>query len=54
MSSSDKGKYETLSAKAEIVRKFDKGEKLMNFAKEYGVGRATIYDIRENRKLSVL
>jgi hypothetical protein len=29
--------------------KFDKGEKLVNLSKDYGVRRATIYDIRENR-----
>jgi hypothetical protein len=43
MSSSDKCKHKTLSAKAEII-KLDKGEKLINF------GCATIYDIRKNRE----
>jgi hypothetical protein len=37
MSSSDKRKHKILSAKAEIIEKLDKGEKLMNLAKEYGV-----------------
>jgi hypothetical protein len=43
MSSSGKRKHITLSAKVEIIKKLDKGE-------EYGVGRATIYDIRKNRE----
>jgi hypothetical protein len=38
MSSSNKRKHKTLSAKAEIIKKLDKGEKLINLAKEYGVG----------------
>jgi hypothetical protein len=37
MSSSDKSKHKTLSAKVEIIKKRDKGEKLTNLAKEYGV-----------------
>jgi hypothetical protein len=39
LSSSDKHKHKTLtlSAKAEIIKKFDKFEKLINLAKEYGV-----------------
>jgi hypothetical protein len=51
MSSSDKRKHKTLtlSAKAEIITKLDKGDKLIDLSKEYGVGRATIYDIRKNR-----
>jgi hypothetical protein len=47
--SSDKRKHKTLSAKAEIIKKLDNGEKLINLAKEYDVGCATIYDIRKNR-----
>jgi Mor family transcriptional regulator len=49
MSSSDKLKHKilTLSDKAEIIKKLDKGEKLINLAKEYGAGRVTIYDIRK-------
>jgi Mor family transcriptional regulator len=54
MFSSDKPKHKTLGAKAEIMKKVDKGEKLINLAKEYGVGRATIYDIRKNREKIVL
>jgi hypothetical protein len=55
MSSSDNRKHKTLSAKAEIIKKLEKNWKLINLAEEYGVGRATIYDIRKNReKLSVL
>jgi regulator of replication initiation timing len=50
MSRSDKRKHKTFSAKAEIMKKLDKGGKHINLAKEYGVGRATIYDIRENRE----
>jgi hypothetical protein len=50
MSSSDKRKHKTIpvSAKAEIIKKLDIGEKLINLAKEYGVGHATIYDTRKN------
>jgi hypothetical protein len=33
MSSSDKHKHKTLSANAEIIKKLDKGEKLVNLAK---------------------
>jgi hypothetical protein len=56
MSSSDKHKHKTLtlSAKAEIIKKLDKGGKLINLAKEYGVGRAMIYDIKKNREKIVL
>jgi hypothetical protein len=55
MSSSDKRKHKTLtaSAKAEIIKKLDEGEKLINLAKEYGVGRDTILGKIE-RSLSVL
>jgi hypothetical protein len=52
MSSSDKRKQKTLtsSAKAEIIKKLDKDEKLNNLGKEHGVGHAMMYDIRKNRK----
>jgi hypothetical protein len=52
MSSFDKGEHRnlTLSAKAIIIKKLDKGEKLINMAKKYDVGRATIYDSRKNRE----
>jgi hypothetical protein len=52
MSSSEKHKHKTLtlSAKMEIIKKLDKDEKLINLAKQYGVGHATIYNIRKNRK----
>jgi hypothetical protein len=40
----------TLNAKAEIIKKLDKGEKPINLAKEYGVRRAMIYSIRKNRE----
>jgi hypothetical protein len=55
MSSSDKRKHKTLTlgAKAEIIKKLDKGETLVNLAKEYGVGRATISGKIE-RRLKVL
>jgi hypothetical protein len=49
MCSSDKRKHKTLSAKAEIIKKLDKDEELINMAKEYGIGHATIYNIRKNR-----
>jgi hypothetical protein len=32
--------------------KLDNGEKLINLAKEYGVGCATIYNSRKNREKS--
>jgi hypothetical protein len=54
MSSSDKCKHKTLSAKVEIIKKLGKVEKLINLAKDYGVGHATIYDIRKNREKIVL
>jgi hypothetical protein len=47
---SDKRKHKTLSAKLDIIRKLDKGEKLIDLAKECGVGRAKICDIRKNRQ----
>jgi hypothetical protein len=46
--SSDKRKHKTLSAKAEIIEKLDKSEKLINLAKESGVGHATLYHIGKN------
>jgi Mor family transcriptional regulator len=48
MYSSDK--HKAFSAKVEIIKKLDKGEKLINLAKAYGVRHATIYDIRKNRE----
>ncbi|XP_022823355.1 jerky protein homolog-like [Spodoptera litura] len=47
-----KRKHETLSLvkKMEILRKLDSGENQMKLAGEYGVGRATIYDIKKNRE----
>jgi hypothetical protein len=50
MSSSGKLKQRnvTLSANAQIIKKLDKGEILINLVKEYGVGRVMIYDIRQN------
>jgi hypothetical protein len=44
MYSSDKPKHKTLTlnAKADIIKKLNKGEKLINLAKEYGVGHAMI------------
>jgi hypothetical protein len=39
MYSSDKHKHKAFSAKVEIIKKLDKGEKLINLAKAYGVGR---------------
>jgi hypothetical protein len=49
MSSSDKSKHKTLSAKAEIIKKLDKGGKLTNLAKKYGVGLATLSGKIERR-----
>ena len=43
MSSSDERKHKTISTKAEIFKQLDKGEKLVNLARECGVGRATVY-----------
>jgi hypothetical protein len=53
MSSSDKRIHKslTLSAKMEIIKKVDGGGQLINFAKEYYVGRATIYDIWKYREI---
>jgi hypothetical protein len=52
MSSSDKCKHKTLTliTKVETIKKLDKGERLINLAKEYGVGHATIYDIRKKKE----
>jgi Mor family transcriptional regulator len=47
-----KRKHKALT-KAEIINKTEKGEKLINLAKEYGVGRATIYDIGKNRYIKI-
>lgn len=33
----------------EIIEKLNRGEKLINLTKEYGVGYTVIYDIRKNR-----
>jgi hypothetical protein len=46
MSSSGQRKHKTLSAKAKIIKKLDKGEKLIKLAKKYDVGS----DIRKNRE----
>jgi hypothetical protein len=54
MSGFVKRKHKTLCAKAEINKKLNKGQKRINLTKEYGVGRATLYDIRKNRRLNVL
>jgi hypothetical protein len=50
MSGSDKSKHKTLNANAEIIKKLDKGGEPINLAKEYGVGHATMYDIRKCRE----
>lgn len=52
MASVTKRKHTTLSLdlKMEMLKKLDKGEKICDLAKFYGVGRATIHDIRQNRK----
>uniref|UniRef100_A0A2H8TNS6 Jerky-like n=1 Tax=Melanaphis sacchari TaxID=742174 RepID=A0A2H8TNS6_9HEMI len=38
----------TLVEKLEILNKLENGDKLLNLANEFGVGRTTIYDIRKN------
>jgi Mor family transcriptional regulator len=43
-------KHSTLSAKAEIIKKLDKGQKYINLAKVYDVGRAAMYDIKKKRE----
>jgi hypothetical protein len=53
MSSTDKRNHKTVSAKVEKMEKLDKGEKLINLAKDYGVERATIDDIRKNREIKI-
>lgn len=46
-----KRKHESLSLakKVEILRKLDSGQKKVRLAREYNIGRATIYDIKKNR-----
>jgi|AKYZ01.1.fsa_nt_gi Tc5 transposase DNA-binding domain./DDE superfamily endonuclease./CENP-B N-terminal DNA-binding domain. len=48
---SEKRKHKTLTLveKSEIIKKLNKGEKINDLASFYGVGRATIYDIKKNR-----
>jgi hypothetical protein len=55
MSSYDKLKHKnlTLCAKVEIIKKLDKDEKLINLAKEDGVGCATMYDNRKNGGIKI-
>lgn len=50
MSLQCKRKHKTLSLvdKNKILKRLEKGETLVSLAKEYGVGRATIHDIRKN------
>uniref|UniRef100_A0A2A4K1H2 HTH CENPB-type domain-containing protein n=1 Tax=Heliothis virescens TaxID=7102 RepID=A0A2A4K1H2_HELVI len=49
---SNKRKHKTLDLnnKMEILRKLDSGENMCKLAKEYGVGRATLYDIKKKRQ----
>lgn len=49
--SQSKRKHKTLTLfqKNVILKRLDKGDHLTNLANEYGVGRATIHDIRKNR-----
>lgn len=51
MSQAEKRKHKTLTLveKSEIIKKLLKGEKINDLASFYGVGRATIYDIKKNR-----
>jgi hypothetical protein len=53
MSSSDKCKHKTLSAKTEIIKKLDKGKTPINLSKESGVGRAMTYDITKSREIKI-
>lgn len=39
----------TLNKKYEILKRLEKGEKLLHLAKEYNVGRATIHDIKKKK-----
>lgn len=50
MSFQCKRKHKTLSLvdKDKILKRLEKGEKLVSLAKKYGVGRATTHDIRKN------
>lgn len=49
---SNKRKHKTLDLnnKMEILKKLDSGENMCKLAKEYGVGRATIYDLKKKKK----
>lgn len=40
----------TLDKKYEILKRLDKGDKILQLSKEYNVGRATIHDIRLKRE----
>ena len=48
---SNKRKHKTLDLnnKMEILKKLDSGENMCKLAKEYGVGRATIYDLKKKK-----
>jgi len=48
MSQQRKRKHTTLTLvqKFEILNKIEKGDKLVNLANEFGIGHATIHDIR--------
>lgn len=50
MSQQRKQKHTTLTLveKLEILNKIENGDKLENLDNEFGVGHATIYDIRKN------
>lgn len=41
-------KHYRLWIKKKFLKRLEKGETLVSFAKEYGVGDATIHDIRKN------
>ncbi|CAG4987678.1 unnamed protein product [Parnassius apollo] len=49
---SNKRKHKTLDLnnKMEILKKLDSGENMCKLAKEYGVGRATIHDLKKKRQ----
>lgn len=47
-----KRKHETLTLamKMDILRQLDRGDKIVDLARAYNVGRAIIFDIRKNRE----
>ncbi|XP_044733536.1 jerky protein homolog-like [Chrysoperla carnea] len=50
MSSKRKHKTLLLKDKIDILMKLDSGENISKLAKEYGVGRATLHDLKKNKQ----